>query len=272
MGRESPNQRRPPRRGGRGADPRRIASIGRRQRLRSPWRASASRPRLLDSSSSRPPQTVPSADHGSPPASAPGPARTGCASTDFRPPAAWHASQPPQLVEHLVQPLPLDELHGVVVHALLLADAEDRHDVGVVQPGRRAGLEPEPLQVRRASQAVLRQDLQAPRAGPATAARPRRRPPSRPGRSRGGSGSRPVAAGRARPRLQPHRVCPTTPGHRATRRLVQLELDQAGKSSRISPASSGYLSGVLFDAGPLAGAEPGDERVGQPLDRVAVEG
>jgi len=47
-----------------------------------------------------------------------------------------------------------------VVHALLLAHAEDRHDIGVMQPCRRAGLEPEPIQVGRARQAVLGQDLQ----------------------------------------------------------------------------------------------------------------
>ncbi len=33
-----------------------------------------------------------------------------------------------------------DILHGVIVHAVLAADGEDRHDVGVVQPRDRLGL------------------------------------------------------------------------------------------------------------------------------------
>ena len=41
-----------------------------------------------------------------------------------------------QLVQHLIQPQTLDELHDVVGHAVLLADAEHRDDVRVVQLGR----------------------------------------------------------------------------------------------------------------------------------------
>jgi hypothetical protein len=54
--------------------------------------------------------------------------------------------QPLDLLKDSVQPVPADELHGVVVKPLMLADAENRHDVGMVQPGRRAGLAPEPFQ------------------------------------------------------------------------------------------------------------------------------
>jgi len=50
------------------------------------------------------------------------------------------AAEPPHLLEHFIQPLPLDELHGVVVDAVVLADAVDRHDVRVVQPRRRPRL------------------------------------------------------------------------------------------------------------------------------------
>src|SRR5438445_228693 len=65
-----------------------------------------------------------------------------------------------QLVEHAVQALALDELHGVVVGALALADAEDRHDVRVVQPGHRPRLAAEALQVGGGPPALRRQHLQ----------------------------------------------------------------------------------------------------------------
>src|SRR5437762_6182619 len=51
--------------------------------------------------------------------------------------SAWLA-QALQFVQDHVQPQALDILHDVVVQAVLLADAEDRHDVGVVQLRRRA--------------------------------------------------------------------------------------------------------------------------------------
>ncbi len=41
--------------------------------------------------------------------------------------------------KHTVQRLTLDELHGVVADAFLLAVVEDADDVGVVQPGRQRG-------------------------------------------------------------------------------------------------------------------------------------
>ena len=65
-----------------------------------------------------------------------------------------------QLVQHTVQGLSLDELHGEVVDALMLADPEDRYDVRVMQPGRRLGFTPEPLQVIGIRQALERQHLQ----------------------------------------------------------------------------------------------------------------
>ena len=42
----------------------------------------------------------------------------------------------------------------------MLADAEDRHDVGMVQPGRRAGLAPEPFQPGRVAQVMGGERLQ----------------------------------------------------------------------------------------------------------------
>jgi hypothetical protein len=52
------------------------------------------------------------------------------------------------VVEHVVQADPGDVLHGVRADAVLLAEVEDRDDVGVMQPRRRAGLDLEPPQIR----------------------------------------------------------------------------------------------------------------------------
>src|SRR5262249_54308273 len=69
-------------------------------------------------------------------------------------------AQPAQLVDDLVKPLALDELHGVETNAPLLADLENGHNVGVVQPGRRLGLAAEALSGQAVSGGVARQDLQ----------------------------------------------------------------------------------------------------------------
>ena len=45
-----------------------------------------------------------------------------------------------QLGDDRVQALALDELHDVIGQPVCLADTEDRHDVGVVQLGRRLRL------------------------------------------------------------------------------------------------------------------------------------
>ena len=50
-----------------------------------------------------------------------------------------------RLLQHGSQAAALDELHGIVEHALLLADGEDRYDVRVVQLGDRLGLALEPF-------------------------------------------------------------------------------------------------------------------------------
>ena len=108
--------------------------------------------------------------------------------------------EPAQLVDDRVEPLALDELHGVEADLAVLADLEDRHDVGVVQPGRGPRLAAEPLQ----GLAVAGHDVPgrtlAPRGGRARPARPRRPRPCRPGRPRGGSGSRRPAAAPGRRR------------------------------------------------------------------------
>ena len=55
-------------------------------------------------------------------------------------------ARPRQLVDDLVEPPALDELHGIVGGLAVLAYLEDRHDVRVVQPRRRLRLPAEPLQ------------------------------------------------------------------------------------------------------------------------------
>src|SRR5437764_1328419 len=47
------------------------------------------------------------------------------------------STEPPQLVNDLVEPLALDQLHRVEGGLALPPDLEDRHDVGVVHPRRR---------------------------------------------------------------------------------------------------------------------------------------
>ena len=65
-----------------------------------------------------------------------------------------------QLAEHHVQRLSLDELHGVEDDPAILADLVDRHDVGVVQPGRGPRLAAEPLQAPGVAGDRVGQDLQ----------------------------------------------------------------------------------------------------------------
>jgi hypothetical protein len=64
-----------------------------------------------------------------------------------------------QLVEDEVEAEARDELHDVVVQAVLLAHPEDRHDVRVVQPRCRPRFPPEAAQLPRVQQRVGRQDL-----------------------------------------------------------------------------------------------------------------
>ena len=74
--------------------------------------------------------------------------------------ALHEAAQPPQVVEDLIQAMPLDELHGIVVHPLMLSHAVYRHDVAVVQPRRRAGLELKSLELGRTEPPIHEQDLE----------------------------------------------------------------------------------------------------------------
>ncbi len=48
------------------------------------------------------------------------------------------------LLQSLVEALPADQLHAEVMLILMPADLEDRHDVGMIEPGDRLGLVLEP--------------------------------------------------------------------------------------------------------------------------------
>src|SRR5262245_49198262 len=65
-----------------------------------------------------------------------------------------------QLPDDRGQRLPFDILHGVEVHAALAADAEDRHDVGMVEVGRRLGFVLETLQMLGIQRRRKRQHLE----------------------------------------------------------------------------------------------------------------
>jgi hypothetical protein len=69
--------------------------------------------------------------------------------------------EPTQLVDDRVQPLALDELHGIVADLAILADLEDRHDIRVVELGRRAGLAAEAGQGLGVLGHLAGQDLQS---------------------------------------------------------------------------------------------------------------
>src|SRR5262249_17479405 len=70
------------------------------------------------------------------------------------------AAEPPQLVQDVVKALTVDELHGGVVDAPGLADAEDRHEVRMVHPGHGPRLAADPLQLALAQEASGREHLE----------------------------------------------------------------------------------------------------------------
>src|SRR5262249_30997529 len=64
------------------------------------------------------------------------------------------------LLEYDVQAVAFDELHGVIMNASMLAHAENRHDVGMVQVRSRPGLAVKALQLRRIEQGMKREHLE----------------------------------------------------------------------------------------------------------------
>ena len=63
-------------------------------------------------------------------------------------------------MHHSVQAHAGDELHDVVVMAIVLTHAEDRHNVGVVQPSRRPCLPLEPQYLLRVGKGRIGEDFQ----------------------------------------------------------------------------------------------------------------
>ena len=74
---------------------------------------------------------------------------------------ASRLSQSPQLGQNLVETLPGNELHDVVVQAIVFPDAEDGHDIGMVQPGGGLRFAPKAQQALRVELRLARQDLQS---------------------------------------------------------------------------------------------------------------
>ncbi len=66
-----------------------------------------------------------------------------------------------EILDDLVQALAMDKLHGVVVDASFLTSAEDRHDVRVVEPGRRLRFTPEAFPLLFADEGMRRKDLES---------------------------------------------------------------------------------------------------------------
>ena len=91
-----------------------------------------------------------------------GPSRFGSRATsaDGRSTTAGSFVALTELVEDRRQAAALDKLHGVVVNALVAADAEDRHDVRVVQLRGGLGLDLEPLPLLGVDRRGERQHLQ----------------------------------------------------------------------------------------------------------------
>ena len=176
----------------------------------------------------------------------------------------------PQCPDDLVQPAAGDELHDVVVKPLLLADAEDRDDVRVVELGDGLGLAVEALHGPGVEERVAGEQLEARPCGRAIPGQPHRRSPCRPGRSRGRSGGRPAVRaapgpilrreleiGIARPRAAPVSLQLLHQRHRR-----QCRADLLGVL--------GMARGEVAHRGLLATAATGGELLRQQVDAVAL--
>ena len=83
----------------------------------------------------------------------------GCSRVGGRP-LAPRVFEPAEIPDDGGERPALDELHGVVMHALLTAHRVDRHDVRVVEQRRGVRLELEPLPLPRIECGRVRQDLE----------------------------------------------------------------------------------------------------------------
>ena len=172
------------------------------------------------------------------------------------------------VVEHLVERLARDVLHGVVVHAVLLAKVEDGHDVRVVQPGGRARLSAEQGEVRRVGPEPRVQDLQRHARAQRLALRlVHLAHPAGPDGAHDAVVGQPFGERAAHGRRGAGER--GTTGH-GIAQLGQLHLDEGREQVADLVGQLGMTRDVLFDAWTLAAAEPLQERVGQLLDRLAL--
>src|SRR5262249_43508020 len=167
----------------------------------------------------------------------------------------------PQLVDDQVEPLALDELHGVVDGVAVLTDLENGDNVGVVQAGRRAGLAAEPFDLRAVLERAPREDFEGDAAterdllglvhdahatptdlaDDAVIADLSRRCGARRGR-RPGQLDAPIV-------------------------LDLLDFDQGGEQLANLAGQIGVAVGVLPEAGPLATAVSLGELLGEPVEQ-----
>ncbi len=167
-------------------------------------------------------------------------------------------------MKHAIEGLPLNELHGEVMDALVLADAEDRHDVGVMQPGRRLGLPPEPLQVIGVGQALEREDLQ----GHVPAQRLLDRLVDDPHAAAGHLAKDAVLAQLPRRVAVGGRGLGVRTGRRPADRTELLDHHHRGEQVPDLGGKLWVLAGVFGQAGPLAATEAFGEFVGQLVQQV----
>ena len=172
--------------------------------------------------------------------------------------------QPAQFLQDGVQAHAGDELHDVVVMAVVPPHAEDRDDVGVVQPRRRPRLPLEPQHLLGVGEGRIGEDLQ----GHASAERLLL---GLVDDAHAAAADLAEDAVVAQP-LQPRRG---VNGHAAGGVVGAvgaevLHADQDGEDLADLVGELGVAPAVVLEGGPLAAALAAEEVVGQGLDGVAV--
>ena len=147
----------------------------------------------------------------------------------------------------------------------MLADAEDGHDVGVMQPRRGLGLALEPLDHLAVGARPGREDLQ----GHVAAQRLLDRLVNDPHPAPADLADDPIIAERLERRAteRSSRCGPARRG--ADRRAGLFHLDQGREQLPDFLGQLGVRGDELRQGRPLPGAEPRQERLGQLLDRLA---
>ena len=162
-------------------------------------------------------------------------------------------------------PLPGTELHDVVVMAVVPPHAEDRDDIGVVQPRRGPRLPLETLHLLRVSESRIRQNLQR----DASAQRFLLGLVDHAHAAAANLAEDAVVAQPRQPRRGVNR-------HQAAGGVVGavgaevLHADQYGEEVADVACELGEAPAIFLERGPLAAALAAEEVVGQRLDGVAV--